>query len=165
MEVDCFGDQLFSGTALACYEDSTTAWSNLRNEVEDLPHLLAVSHNVFESIDPFQLGFQVFVFLQQRPLMNRLVDGEQHNVVFKGLGDVIERTVLHAFDRILEGSISGYHDDGNIGIHLPQFLEGTESADAIHHDIQNDGVIFAIARQLQRFFAGGDEIGLKTFGF
>ena len=110
LQVDGFRDEFLSGAALALNQDRAAARGNLRNEVEHLQNLFALSDDVAVTEAFFQRPAQLQVFAHQLPLLDRVPHDDDEFLVVPGLRDVVEGSFFDRGDGRFERS-NGRDDD------------------------------------------------------
>ena len=159
--MDRLRDELLAGARLALDEDVRARRRGLADEVEDLPHDLALADDVGVGVLLGELFLETLVLGGEAALLERLVHREDDFLVLERLGDVVEGAVFHRLDGPVDGREGGDDDDRQVGTGDAHGPEGVDAADAGEHHVEDDQVdLFGGVEDVQRFFTagGGDDV-------
>ena len=114
--MESLGDQLFAGSALALQKDRGAAGRNLRYQVEDLQHGLALAHDVFKVVTLLQSALELNVFCFSLVAAYCDANVRQQLFVVPWFLDEVGGAGLHRLHRIFHRAIGGDHDHGKLWI-------------------------------------------------
>src|ERR1700676_4325810 len=159
--MDGLGDQFFAGAALAADENRGTRWSDLRDEVEQRQHLLALADDAGKIEALFERALELHVFFAQAAGLHSLRHLREEFVVGPGLGDVVHGAALEGSAGHVNRAVSGDKDDGQIRIAAADFLQQIEAVTVWKAYIEQQQIERAFFELGQARFAGsgaGDTI-------
>ena len=111
--------QLLAGAALAFEQHRGVGAGG----AFDRRHHLAQGRRVADDARAAAAGggflFQQPVFIEQPALLERARHQQQQVIGIDGLGEEVERALLHRLDGVLDAAVRGHHDDRQLGIQLP----------------------------------------------
>ena len=121
------GDQLLAGSALALQKDRGAAGSNLRYQVENLQHGLALAHDVFKVVTLLQSALELNVFCFS--LVAAYCDAHirQQLFIVPRFLDEVGGAGLHRLHRIFHRAIGGDHDHGKLWIMSVKLYEQVQT--------------------------------------
>ena len=122
-----FGDQFFTGAAFAADQDGGARRRDLRDEIEQREHLVALADDVGEIEALLQRALQLHVFFAQAARFHRLGDLRQEFVVGPRLGDVVHRAALEGGTRHIDRAVRGDQHDGKLRITPANFAQQVET--------------------------------------
>ncbi len=114
--VDRARHQLLAGAALALDEHRGIAARHPLHVLQDTAQRLVLADDVRDAAPERQFFAQQEVLGQHAPLLDGAPRQQQQVLGIDRLGDEIERTLAHGAHRVLDSSIRGHHDDGQVGI-------------------------------------------------
>ena len=91
------GDQLLAGAVLALDEDVGLAGRDALDQLEQLLHLLALADHVLELVAVLQLRLELLVFVDQRLLLDGLLQLVEQPL---GVDRLLEKVEGAGFDRL-----------------------------------------------------------------
>ena len=116
MQVNSFGDELFAGPALTLQQHRGTAGGDLRYQIENLQHGLALAHNIFEVVTLLQRSLELDIFFfRSMPGDCGSHVGEQLLVIPRFL-DEVAGAGLHRPHCVLNRAVSRDHNHGEMRI-------------------------------------------------
>ena len=118
-----FRDQPFSRAALALDQNSRATWRDLRDEIEDLKHRLALTDDVLEAIALFEGALELNVFFFGLALENCRPDIRQELLVVPWLLNEVGRAGVNGADCVLDSAVRSNHDDRKVRITLSYLAE------------------------------------------
>ena len=95
--MDRVGDQLLAGPVLALDENVRLARRHAFNELEELLHLLALADHVLELVPVLQPRFELLVLVNERFLLDRLLELVEEALRVHRLFEEVERARLDRF--------------------------------------------------------------------
>ena len=162
--VNGLGDQFLAGSAFALDENGGAAGRNLRDQVEDAQHDFAFAHDVGEVVALLEGALELQVFFFGFVARNCGANvGEQLLVVPRLLNEVFSAGTDGFYD-ILDGAVSGDHDDRRFGLALLDLGKEIEAALAGQREIEQDEVEalhFEHAQALLAVGGGFDRIAFE----
>ena len=111
INMDCFGDQFFTGTGLTMNQNSRFCWRHFIDVLIELHHGLAVTNHAT------QIGISTLgtagTLLFSGALQGMIGDNSgyciQHFIMIKGFGNIIHSTAFHRIDRRAQAGIAGHN--------------------------------------------------------
>ena len=119
-------DQLLTGAAFSADQDCRARRRDLRDEVEQREHFVALADDVGKIEALLQCAFQLHVFFAQAARFHRLGDLGQEFVVGPRLGDVVHRAALERGARHVDRAVRGDQHDGELRITPANFAQKVE---------------------------------------
>ncbi len=155
--------ELFAGAALAGDEHRRLRGRHLLNERVDLLHPRRLSHQDVEALPVVERFFQRAVLVDESALLHAVRNDHPHFVVLEGLGDVVEGTALHRFDRRLHGGEGGDHDHHQLGIRSLESIEHVDAGTIGKHHVHDRDVDRLPARDLEPVLSRARELHPVAF--
>src|SRR5437899_12386252 len=116
MQVNSFGDELFAGPALTLQQHRGSTGSDLRYQIENLQHGLALAHNIFEVVTLLQCSLELDIFFfGSMPGDCGSHVGEQLLVIPRFL-DEVAGAGLHRPHCVLNRAVSRDHNHGELRV-------------------------------------------------
>src|SRR5262249_25228817 len=160
LERDRARRQFLAGAGLAVDQHGRVVLREHADGLEDLVHHTVAAHHVGERVAIRELAAQVVDLVQQAPLLEDLLGGEEDLLLLKRLRDVVASALL---DR-LDARVAGDHDHVEIG---PAITDLACEADAIGaRDLQVDHgqrelLLAQEAERLGRVRCARDRVALR----
>src|SRR5262249_6365320 len=164
LEVDRAGRQLLARSGFAVDEHGGVVLGEHADGLEDLVHDPVAAHHVRERVPVGELAAQVVDLVQQAPLLEDLLGGEENLLFLEGLRDVVARALLDGLDRTFDAGVAGDHDDVEIG---PAIADLTGQPDAVRAgdlEIHHRERELLLGQEAQRFggvWRRGDRVPLR----
>ena len=121
-------EQLLAGPALALEEHRRIRRRRLLQAGEHFPERQVLADQLRRAATHRELLLQQEVLGHHPPLLERPRDEQGQMIGIDGLGEEIERALLHRRDRILDAAVGGHHDHRRVGVEL---LRRAQHAEAI----------------------------------
>ena len=128
LEVDGARRELLAGARLAVDEHRGVVLRQHADGLEDLVHRLVAAHHVGERVAVGELAAEVVDLVEEAPLLEDLLGGEEDLLLLEGLGDVVAGALLDGLDRAFDAGVAGDHDDVEVG---PAVADLARQADAV----------------------------------
>ncbi len=158
-----FGDQFFSGPALALQQHRRAAGRNLRHQVENLQHRLAFADDVFEVVTLLEGTLQLNVFFFRAVPCDRGAYVRQQLLVVPWLLNKIRRARLHRPHRIFDRAIGGNHDHAKARGPAPKFGQDVEPVAVGESQVQKDEIERVFSDPIQSLLAGRGRLDVIAF--
>jgi hypothetical protein len=126
--VDGLGDELLAGAALALNQHRRAAGRDLRHQVEDLEHDLALAHDVGEVVALLEGALELQVLFFGAMAGDGGANVGQQLFVVPGLLDEVLRAGADGLDDVVHGAVGGDHDDRQFGLALLDLRQQLEAA-------------------------------------
>ena len=110
VHVNGFRDQFLAGAALALHQHRRASGSDLRHQVEDAQHRIALADNVLEVVALLERALELDDLFFGATASDRAAHIGQQLLVVPGLLDEIIGPGLHGIDRVLHRAVGGDHD-------------------------------------------------------
>jgi hypothetical protein len=149
--VHCAREEFLAGAALAFDEHGGVACGSAVKGDGDLFQPRVLSDNLRGPSSLRELFLEEDVLRRQAPLRESAFDEEQQVVGIDGLGQEVERPLLHRGDRILNAAVSRHHDDRQIGIDFLRCPEDAETVALGKTQVREDHAGAARAKRRNRF--------------
>ena len=121
-------DQFLAGAALALDQDRGTARRDLRDEVEEAKHWLALADDIFKVVALLQRALELNDFLFGAMPGNCGANVGEQLLVVPGLLDEILRAGADGVDDIAHGAERRNHDHRKFGLHLDDARQQVDTA-------------------------------------
>ena len=142
-------DQLLARTALALDQNGGAARRNLRDQVEEAQHRLALAHDILEVIPLLQRALELNdLFFGAMPADGR-ANVRQQLFVVPWLLDEVFRARADRIDHVADGAVRRNHDDGKVGLHLHDARQQVDAALTGKREVQQQQIVFVARQQLQ----------------
>ena len=151
--MDGLGDQLFAGAALALNQNRRAAGRNLRDQVENLQHGLALADNILEVIALLQGALKLLVFFFSAAAAHRGPHVRQQLLIVPGLLDEVSGAILHGADSVIHGAVSGNHDHRQLWITVANIAKNLQSVAVRQGKIQQHQIKGTLAHLDQSLLA------------
>ena len=143
------GNQLLARTALALHQDGRTAGSNLRDQVEQTQHRLALAHDVLEVVPLLQRAFELYqLFFSAMPPDGGANIGQQLLVVPRLLNEVL-RPRVDRIDHVRDLAKRRNHNDRQRRMHLQNPRQQVDSALSRQREVEQQQVELAALQLFQ----------------
>ncbi len=162
--VDCLGDEFLAGAALAANQHGGTGGGDLRDEIEDGEHLLALANDAREVVALLQGALELHVFFAQAAALDRERDLSNQLIVGPGLGDVVLSAALEGGPGHVDRAVRRDQDDRDeriAAVNLAEKLDTIAVGQAYVEKHQVEGTLFQL---LQAGFAGFGKGNLEILG-
>src|SRR5438552_12933573 len=116
MQVNSFGDELFAGPALTLQQHRGSTGSDLRYQIENLQHGLALADNIFEVVTLLQCSLELDIFFFGSMPGDCGSNVGQQLLVIPRLLDEVAGAGLHRPHRVLNCAVSRDHNHGKMRI-------------------------------------------------
>ena len=116
-------DELLAGAGLAGDENRAAGLRHGLEQLEQLPHHLALADDALEAVPLLELLAQVGVLGAQPALLERRVDDVQQFVELERLLDEVARAALDGLDGVLHRAEAGDDDADDVGIERARLVE------------------------------------------
>jgi hypothetical protein len=133
--VQCPGDQLLAGTALAHDQDRHVGSRDLASQLEDGLHDGAGRDDLRELLAPRQPGLQADVLHGKPPLLEGAANHDVELGYAARLGEIIVGSEFHRGDSRLDCSVAGYDHDLRWGVELHSLAQNADAVDFRHHQV------------------------------
>ena len=144
--VDGLGDELLAGAALALDQNGGAAGSDLRDEVEEAQHRLALADDVFEVVALLQGALELDdLFFGAVAGDGGANVGEQLLVVPRLLDEVF-RAGADGVDYVADRAEGGDHDDRKVGLHLDDAGQQVDAALAGKREVEQQQIVLVARR-------------------
>ena len=150
--VDGLGDELLAGSALALDEHGRAAGSDLRDEVEQLEHDVALADDVLERVALLEGALELHDLGLGLLLADRGADVGEQLLVVPGLLDEVRGAGADGIHDIADSSVGRDHDDRQLGCEALDARQKVETALAGKREVEQQEIV-AVARQ--QIHAGG----------
>jgi hypothetical protein len=142
--------ELLAGSTLALDENRRPTGRGLDDQVEDLPHALALADDVAEFVVALlDVLPQGSILVDETTSLHGVANYHEDFVVLEWLGDVVECAVLHGRYRAFDRRVSGDDDNGEILVNPLQFIQRRDAVQAGHHDVDDGRIKGSRACQLE----------------
>ena len=138
--VDGVGDQFLARAVLALDEDVRLARRDALDELEQILHLLALADDVVEPVPIVQPLFQLLVLVEERLLLDGLLELVEQAFGVDRLLQEIERAGLDRLDGPRDVALAGDDDDFRFRIELLELAHELDPVDVGEHHIGDDRV-------------------------
>ena len=133
-------DQLLAGAALARDEHGRTGRGNLLDHLEYMADRVGRTDQLLLGARPAELHAQPLVLVEQPATLQHLADFKEQFGVVPRLCQEIRRSATRGFHGGLDGSESGEHHHGQVGIDGADLREDVEARPVGEHQVQQDQV-------------------------
>src|SRR5262245_21898434 len=147
------GHELLAGTALTAHEHRDVGVRDLLDDVANLLHLRVVAAEQEELGLRAGLPAQALHLLLERPLLERLLEGELELLHLEGLAQEIGGAEAHRLHDVAGLAVAREHHDGDLGEATLELGQGREPVHAGEHDVECDEVRARLAEHLERLLA------------
>ncbi len=138
--VDGLGDELLAGAALALDENGRAAGRDLRDEVEEAQHRLALADDVLEVVALLEGALELDDLFFGAMAGDGGADvGEQLLVVPRLLDEVLGAGA-NGIDDVADGAVGGDHDDRQVRLQLDDARQQIEAALAGQREIEQQKI-------------------------
>src|SRR5712692_6974459 len=155
IQVDGFGDEFLAGPALTLQKYRGTAGRDLRHQVEDLQHGLALAHNVLEVVALLESALELNVFFLRPVAGHGSTHVGQQFFVVPGLLDEVGRARLHRLYRIFNRAVGGNHDDGELWVVSAKFGKQVNPVAIGQRQVKQHQVERPVSNARHALFAAG----------
>ena len=163
--VDGLGNDLLARAALALNQNRRPAGRDLRHEVEDAQHALALAHDVREVVALLEGALELKVFFLGAVAGDGRANVGKQFLVVPGLLDEVFRAGADGLDHVVHGAVGRDHDDGQIGLALLELRQQLDAALAGQRQIEEHEIEALAIEELQSLLAVAgsfDDIVFKT---
>jgi hypothetical protein len=151
IQMDRLGDEFLASPAFALQQHGGAAGSNLRDEVENLEHGLALAHDVFKVVALLERALELNIFFFRFLPGHGSAHVGQQLFVVPWLLDEIRGAGLHGADGVLDRAVGSDHDDGLLRMRQPDFTEHVHAVFVGEREVEHDDVERALADLRQPF--------------
>src|SRR5262249_60991681 len=109
LEVDGAGGELLPGARFAVDQHRRIVLGEHADGLEDLVHDTVPAHHVGERVPVGELAAEVADLVEQAPLLEDLLGGEEDLLLLGWLGDVVAGALLDGFDVALDARVASEH--------------------------------------------------------
>ena len=165
VQVNGFGDDFLAGAALALQQHGRAAVGDLRHQVENLQHGLALAHDVFKVVALLERALELDVFFFGPPPTHRRAHIGEKFFVVPGLLDEIGRARLHGAHRIFHRAVGGDHDDRQARVVGANLRQNVHAVAAGKRQIEQHEIKGTLADLRQALFAAVRRLNFEAFHF
>src|SRR6185369_6662459 len=156
-------DQLFTGTALAGYQNRRASGGDLFDQAKNFLHHIGAPDDLTAIDGLTHRASQCAALFFFAASFNARADLRCDLFVLERLSDAAKSAAFPGGDGGVESRVSGDHEDYRVGIHLQKLFERAQSTDAWHRHVEQHHVIRAAAVSFKAFFTGLREIYAIAF--
>ena len=149
VRVDCLRDQLLARAALALDQNGGAARRNLRDEVEEAKHGLALADDIFEVVALLQRALELNdLFFSAMPGNRGTNVGEQLLVVPRLLNEVL-RAGANGIHHVAHRTVGRDHDDRKIRLHLDDARQKVDAALSRQRQVEQQKIVLVARQQVE----------------
>ena len=138
--MDRFGDQLLAGAAFALQQHGGAAGRDLRDQVEDAQHGVALADDVLEVVALLEGALELDDLFFGAAAADGGAHVGQQLLVVPGLLDEVGGARLHGVDGVLHRAVGGDHDDRQLGVALANVLQHLDAIAVGHGEVEQHQV-------------------------
>ena len=149
MRVNGVGDQFLAGSGFARDQNGRAARRDLRHQVQNLEHALALAHDVRETGALAQRSSEMRVLRFELALRDHPADLDQQLFVVPRLRKIIGRATFQRRDGRLHRPIRGDQENRRLTIPDTDLVQHLKAAFVRHHQVEQDQVVVRRLQTLQ----------------
>ena len=162
IQMDGFGDQFFAGATLSLQQHGGAAGRDLRHQVENLQHGLALAHDVLKVVALLQRALELNIFFFRAMAGHCGANVGQQFFIVPGLLDEIRRARLHRLDGIFNRAVGGNHDHRELRIMGANFSQQVDAVAIRQRQVEQHQIERAFSRCASALFAAWRPIRLRS---
>ncbi len=148
------GDEFLTRAALSADENRGPRRRDLRDQVQEHLHFVALADDVGKIEALFEGAFELDVFIAEATRFNCLRHLRQQFIVGPRLGDVVHRSILESGAGHLDGTVGGDQHDGELRIAAVNLLQHVQAVAVRQADVQQQKIVGMLFQFLEAGFAG-----------
>src|SRR5436189_4599393 len=152
MQVNSFGDELFAGPALALQKHRGSTGSDLRYQIENLQHGLALADNIFEVVTLLQCSLELDIFFFGSMPGDCGSNVGQQLLVIPRLLDEVAGAGLHRPHCVLNRAVSRDHNHGEMRIVSMNLGEKVNAIAVRQREVEQNKIQAPITKARQPLF-------------
>ncbi len=163
--MDGLGNQLLAGAAFAADENGGARRCDLRNQIEQREHFVALADDVGEVVALLERALELNIFFAQAAAFDGLRDLQEQLVVRPRLGDVVLCAALERGASHVDRAVRGDQNDRKRGIAVSDFAEHVETVAVGQTDVEQEEierVVLKLSQALAAGFGAGYDITFRA---